>query len=85
MQSNEYPGSAVLIHFLARYRAGATSSRCAFTVSRRLREERDQVLRAVWRFSEREYGPVYLSPGFLDFSLHEIGWRVRHGPMAGIG
>jgi hypothetical protein len=34
---------------------------------------------------DRAYGPVYLSPSFLEFSLREFDRCVRDGPMVGVG
>ena len=50
-----------------------------------LREENNRVMRAVRRFPERAFGSVYLSPGFLEFSLQEFDRCVRDGPMVGVG
>jgi len=50
-----------------------------------LREENNRVMRAVRRFPDRAYGSVYLSPTYLDFSLHEFDRCVRDGPMIGVG
>jgi predicted TIM-barrel fold metal-dependent hydrolase len=50
-----------------------------------LRLENNRVMRAVRRFPDRAYGSVYLSPGFLDFSLQEFDRCVRDGPMVAIG
>jgi predicted TIM-barrel fold metal-dependent hydrolase len=49
-----------------------------------LREENDQVLRALRRWPDRALGFVYLSPNQLDFSLQEFDRCVRDGPMVGI-
>jgi uncharacterized protein len=49
-----------------------------------LREENDQVLRALRRWPDRAFGFVYLNPNQLDFSLREFDRCVRDGPMVGI-
>ena len=49
-----------------------------------LREENDQVLRALRRWPDRAFGFVYLSPNQLEFSLQEFDRCVRDGPMVGI-
>ena len=49
-----------------------------------LREENDQVLRAVKSRPDRAYGFVYLNPNHLQASLDEFDRSVRHGPMVGI-
>jgi len=49
-----------------------------------LREENDQVLRALHRWPDRAFGFVYLSPNQLDSSLQEFDRCVRDGPMVGI-
>ena len=49
-----------------------------------LREENDQVLRALRRWPDRVFGFVYLNPNQLDFSLQEFDRCVRDGPMVGI-
>jgi predicted TIM-barrel fold metal-dependent hydrolase len=49
-----------------------------------LREENDQVLRALRRWPDRTLGFVYLNPNHLDFSLQEFDRCVRDGPMVGI-
>ncbi len=49
-----------------------------------LREDNDQVLRALRLFPERAFGFVYLNPNYLEFSLREFDRCVRAGPMVGI-
>ena len=49
-----------------------------------LREENDQVLRALRRWPSRAFGFVYLNPNHLDFSLLEFDRCVRDGPMVGV-
>jgi predicted TIM-barrel fold metal-dependent hydrolase len=49
-----------------------------------LREENDQVLKAIARWSDRTLGFVYLNPNQLAFSLQEFDRCVRDGPMVGV-
>jgi predicted TIM-barrel fold metal-dependent hydrolase len=49
-----------------------------------LREENDQVLRAIERWPDRTLGFVYLNPNQLNFSLEEFDRCVRDGPMVGV-
>ena len=49
-----------------------------------LREENDQVLRAIKRWPDRAYGFVYLNPNYLQASLDEFDRCVRDGPMVGV-
>jgi predicted TIM-barrel fold metal-dependent hydrolase len=49
-----------------------------------LREENDQVLKAIARWPDRTLGFVYLNPNQLAFSLEEFDRCVRHGPMVGV-
>jgi predicted TIM-barrel fold metal-dependent hydrolase len=49
-----------------------------------LREENDQVLRAIKRWPGRAYGFVYLNPNYLQASLDEFDRCVRDGPMVGV-
>ena len=49
-----------------------------------LREENDQVLRALHRWPDRTLGFVYLNPNHLEFSLREFDRCVRDGPMVGV-
>ena len=49
-----------------------------------LREENNQVLRALSRWPDRVFGFVYLNPNQLDFSLQEFDRCVRDGPMVGV-
>src|SRR5712692_3854699 len=52
--------------------------------SAQLREENDQVLRAIKRWPDRAYGFVYLNPNYLQASLDEFDRCVRDGPMVGV-
>jgi predicted TIM-barrel fold metal-dependent hydrolase len=49
-----------------------------------LREENDQVLKAIARWPDRTLGFVYLNPNQLEFSLQEFDRCVRDGPMVGV-
>jgi predicted TIM-barrel fold metal-dependent hydrolase len=49
-----------------------------------LREQNDQVMRAVRRWRDRALGFVYLNPNHLAFSLEEFDRCVRDGPMVGV-
>jgi len=49
-----------------------------------LREENDQVLRALRHRPDRTLGFVYLNPNHLAFSLQEFDRCVRDGPMVGV-
>ncbi len=49
-----------------------------------LREENDQVLKAIQRFPDRTLGFVYLNPNHVAFSLQEFDRCVRDGPMVGV-
>jgi predicted TIM-barrel fold metal-dependent hydrolase len=49
-----------------------------------LREQNDQVERAVAAFPDRALGYVYLNPNHLQFSLEEFDRRVRDGRMVGV-
>lgn len=49
-----------------------------------LREENNQVLRAIQRWPDRTLGFVYLNPNHLAFSLEEFDRCVRDGPMIGV-
>ena len=49
-----------------------------------LREENDQVLKAIQRWPDRTLGFVYLNPDHLAFSLEEFDRCVRDGPMVGV-
>lgn len=49
-----------------------------------LRQQNDEVLRAVKHFPERSFGFVYLNPKHLDASLTELNRCVRDGPMVGV-
>jgi len=49
-----------------------------------LREENNQVLKAIQRWPDRTLGFVYLNPNHLAFSLEEFNRCVRDGPMVGV-
>lgn len=49
-----------------------------------LREENDQVLKAIGRWPDRTLGFVYLNPNHVAFSLQEFDRCVRDGPMVGV-
>ena len=49
-----------------------------------LREQNDQVRRAVQHWPDRTIGFVYLNPNHLAFSLQEFDRCVRDGPMVGV-
>ena len=49
-----------------------------------LRQQNDEVLRAVMRWPERAFGFVYLSPNHVETSLAELDRCVRDGPMVGV-
>jgi len=50
----------------------------------KMRQENDEVLRAIRRFSERAFGFVYLNPKHTQASLDELNRCVRDGPMVGV-
>jgi predicted TIM-barrel fold metal-dependent hydrolase len=49
-----------------------------------LRQQNDEVLRAVNKFPKRVFGFVYLNPKHVEASLAELDRCVRHGPMPGV-
>jgi len=49
-----------------------------------LRQQNDEVLRAIRRFPERAFGLVYLNPKHTQASLDELNRCVRDGPMVGV-
>jgi len=49
-----------------------------------LRQQNDDVLRAVKHFPDRAFGFVYLSPNHVETSLAELDRCVRDGPMVGV-
>lgn len=49
-----------------------------------LRQQNDEVLRAVRRFPDRAFGFVYLNPRHTQASLDELNRCVRDGPMVGV-
>ena len=49
-----------------------------------LREQNEQVVRAIKAFPDRTLSFAYLNPNYLQFSLEEFDRRVRDGPMVGI-
>jgi predicted TIM-barrel fold metal-dependent hydrolase len=50
----------------------------------RMREENDEVLRAIAKFPDRVFGFVYLSPKHVEASLAELERCVAQGPMVGV-
>lgn len=50
----------------------------------KMRQENDEVVRAVRRFPERAFGFVYLNPRHPQASLEELNRCVRDGPMVGV-
>lgn len=50
----------------------------------KLREDNDEVLRALRRFPDRAFGFVYLNPKHTAASLDELNRCVRDGPMVGV-
>jgi predicted TIM-barrel fold metal-dependent hydrolase len=50
----------------------------------KLRQENDEVLRAVRAFPDRAFGFVYLNPKHTQASLDELNRCVRDGPMVGV-
>jgi len=49
-----------------------------------MRQQNDEVLRAVRRFPERAFGFVYLNPRHTEACLDELNRCVRDGPMVGV-
>jgi len=49
-----------------------------------MRQENDEVLRALRRFPDRAFGFVYLNPRHTRASLDELNRCVRDGPMVGV-
>ena len=49
-----------------------------------MRQQNDDVLRAVKRFPGRAFGFVYLNPNHTQASLDELNRCVRDGPMVGV-
>lgn len=49
-----------------------------------MRQQNDEVLRAVRRFPDRAFGFVYLNPKHTAASLDELNRCVRDGPMVGV-
>jgi sugar phosphate isomerase/epimerase len=49
-----------------------------------LRQQNDEVWRAIRHFPERAFGFVYLNPNHLAASLAELDRCVRDGPMVGV-
>jgi hypothetical protein len=49
-----------------------------------LRQQNDEVLRAVTCFPDRAFGFVYLNPKHTEASLAELDRCVRKGPMVGV-
>ena len=50
----------------------------------RLRQENDEVLRALRAHKDRAFGFVYLNPNHVQASLDELNRCVRDGPMVGV-
>jgi len=50
----------------------------------RMRQENDEVLRALHAFPDRAFGYVYLNPKHTQASLDELNRCVRDGPMVGV-
>jgi predicted TIM-barrel fold metal-dependent hydrolase len=50
----------------------------------KMRQENDEVLRALRHFPERAFGFVYLNPKHTQASLDELNRCVRDGPMVGV-
>jgi len=50
----------------------------------RMRQENDEVLRAIRAFPDRVFGYVYLNPNHTRASLDELNRCVRDGPMVGV-
>ena len=49
-----------------------------------MRQENDDVLRAIRAFPDRAFGYVYLNPKHTQASLDELNRCVRDGPMVGV-
>jgi hypothetical protein len=49
-----------------------------------MRQENDEVIRAVKRFPDRAFGFAYLNPRQTQASLDELNRCVRDGPMVGV-
>jgi hypothetical protein len=50
----------------------------------KMRQENDEVLRALRHFPDRPFGFVYLNPKHTQASLDELNRCVRDGPMVGV-
>lgn len=50
----------------------------------KMRQENDEVLRAIRRFPARAFGLVYLNPKHTQACLDELNRCVRDGPMVGV-
>jgi uncharacterized protein len=50
----------------------------------KMRQENDEVLRALRHFPDRAFGFVYLNPKHTQASLDELNRYVRDGPMVGV-
>lgn len=50
----------------------------------KLRQENDEVLRAIRAYPDRAFGFVYLNPKHTKASLDELNRCVRDGPMVGV-
>jgi uncharacterized protein len=49
-----------------------------------MKQQNDELLRALQRFPGRLFGFVYLNPNHVGESLKELERCVRHGPMVGV-
>lgn len=49
-----------------------------------MRQENDEVLRAISKFPDRAFGFVYLNPRHVEASLAELERCVAQGPMVGV-
>jgi predicted TIM-barrel fold metal-dependent hydrolase len=50
----------------------------------KMRQENDEVLRAIRRFPDRAFGFVYLNPRHTQASVDELNRCVHDGPMVGV-
>lgn len=50
----------------------------------KMRQENDEVLRALRRFPDRAFGFVYLNPKHTQASLDELNRCIHDGPMVGV-
>jgi predicted TIM-barrel fold metal-dependent hydrolase len=80
---------AYLIRFMDRMRIERVMLSLGYTLiedpsPQQLREQNDQVMRAIEHWPDRALGFVYLNPNHLAFSLEEFDRCVRDGPMVGV-